>query len=197
MIQDQPSPTAEREFVHSRLIDAPREQVFAAIADPTRLARWWGPNGFTSMFETFEFQPGGMWRLVLQGPDGSHYPNENRFAEVVAPERVVIEHLGTPHHFLLTITLAAQGARTQLGWRQVFDSAEEKQRVAAFVAPANEQNLDRLAAEVLRRSSMPALATARLTLRAFTPDDATFIVELLNDPSWLRFIGDRPRAHAG
>jgi RimJ/RimL family protein N-acetyltransferase len=33
--------------------------------------------------------------------------------------------------------------------------------------------------------------TARLTLRPFTPDDAAFIVLLLNDPGWLRFIGDR------
>jgi [ribosomal protein S5]-alanine N-acetyltransferase len=34
-------------------------------------------------------------------------------------------------------------------------------------------------------------ATARLTLRPFALDDAPFIVELLNDPGWLRFIGDR------
>jgi [ribosomal protein S5]-alanine N-acetyltransferase len=38
---------------------------------------------------------------------------------------------------------------------------------------------------------MTPLATARLTLRAFTADDAAFIVELLNDPGWLRNIGDR------
>ena len=143
---------AEREFVHSRLIDAPREQVFAAFADPARLARWWGPSGFTSTFEVFEFRAGGAWRFVMHGPDGTNYPNENRFTEIVAPQRVVVEHVGVPHHFELTITFAAQGARTLIGWRQVFDSAEEKQRVAAFVAPANEQNLDRLAAEALRPS---------------------------------------------
>jgi RimJ/RimL family protein N-acetyltransferase len=191
MTHDHDALTADREFVHSRLIDAPREQVFAAIADPARLARWWGPNGFTSTFEVFEFRRGGAWRLMLHGPDGANYPNDNRFADIVAPERVVVEHLGSPHHFLLTITLTAQGARTQVRWRQVFDTAEEKQRMAAFVAPANEQNLDRLAAEVLRGASMPPLTTARLTLRAFTPGDAAFIVELLNDPDWLRFIGDR------
>jgi [ribosomal protein S5]-alanine N-acetyltransferase len=38
---------------------------------------------------------------------------------------------------------------------------------------------------------MTPLVTARLTLRRFTPDDAAFIVELLNDPGWLRNIGDR------
>jgi RimJ/RimL family protein N-acetyltransferase len=36
-----------------------------------------------------------------------------------------------------------------------------------------------------------ALATARLRLRAFTTQDARFIVELVNDADWLRFIGDK------
>lgn len=150
MINDTDASIADRSFTHSRLIDAPREQVFAAIADPARLARWWGPNGFTSTFEVFEFRPGGAWRFVLHGPDGTDHPNENRFTDIVAPARVVCEHLGSPHHFELTITLTVQGAGTQVGWQQIFDTAAEKQRIADFVAPANEQNLDRLTAEVLR-----------------------------------------------
>jgi RimJ/RimL family protein N-acetyltransferase len=35
------------------------------------------------------------------------------------------------------------------------------------------------------------LETNRLVLRRLSPDDAAFILELLNDPAWLRFIGDR------
>jgi len=35
------------------------------------------------------------------------------------------------------------------------------------------------------------LATSRLQLRRLTADDAPFILELLNEPSWIRFIGDR------
>jgi [ribosomal protein S5]-alanine N-acetyltransferase len=35
------------------------------------------------------------------------------------------------------------------------------------------------------------MKTARLTLRPFTLDDAPFIARLLNDPGWLRFIGQR------
>src|SRR5205085_11080289 len=35
------------------------------------------------------------------------------------------------------------------------------------------------------------LETERLLLRRFAPDDAAFILELLNEPGWLRFIGDR------
>jgi len=35
------------------------------------------------------------------------------------------------------------------------------------------------------------LETARLRLRHFVLDDAPFILELVNDPRWLRYIGDR------
>ncbi len=33
--------------------------------------------------------------------------------------------------------------------------------------------------------------TERLTLRPFTLDDTAFILELVNTPGWLQFIGDR------
>jgi uncharacterized protein YndB with AHSA1/START domain len=140
--------TADREFLHSRRIDAPRERVFRAFSDPAHLTRWWGPKGFTSTFHEFDLRPGGSWRFLLHGPDGKDYPNESVFVEVVAPERIVFEHL-SGHHFVMTITFEAQGAQTVVGWRQVFDTVEERERIAPFVTEANEQNLDRLAAEVL------------------------------------------------
>jgi [ribosomal protein S5]-alanine N-acetyltransferase len=38
---------------------------------------------------------------------------------------------------------------------------------------------------------MSVLETERLILRMLTVRDSEFILELLNDPSWLQFIGDR------
>lgn len=38
---------------------------------------------------------------------------------------------------------------------------------------------------------MKVLETDRLVLRWLTADDAPFILKLVNDPAWLRFIGDR------
>jgi RimJ/RimL family protein N-acetyltransferase len=40
-------------------------------------------------------------------------------------------------------------------------------------------------------TTLRVLETARLVLRQLSVDDAAFILELLNDPSWLRFIGDK------
>jgi ribosomal-protein-alanine N-acetyltransferase len=38
---------------------------------------------------------------------------------------------------------------------------------------------------------MNGLPTERLILRALTPADARFVQRLVNDPDWLRYIGDR------
>jgi uncharacterized protein YndB with AHSA1/START domain len=148
-VETDPS-TDDRACVHDRLIEAPPERVFRALSDPDRLVRWWGPKGFSSTFDVCELRPGGAWRFVMHGPDGIDYFNESVFLEVAAPERVVLEHLGGFHHFLLTITLEPEGRGTRVGWRQVFDTVEHRERVAPVVLEANEQNLDRLEAEVHR-----------------------------------------------
>ncbi len=137
-------------FTTSRDIPAPAAQVFAAMANPQRLVRWWGPAGFTNTSHVCEFQPGGRWSFTMVGPDGSQYPNECVFAEIEAPHRLVIQHVCAPL-FSLTISLASSATGTTVGWEQVFESADVAQQVAHIVVPANEQNLDRLAAEVLRQ----------------------------------------------
>ncbi|HEY3644032.1 MAG TPA: GNAT family N-acetyltransferase [Gammaproteobacteria bacterium] len=38
---------------------------------------------------------------------------------------------------------------------------------------------------------MTVMETERLLLREFVAEDAAFILELVNEPDWLRFIGDR------
>jgi uncharacterized protein YndB with AHSA1/START domain len=136
-------------FSTTREIAAPPEQVFAAINDPARLARWWGPDGFTNTFNICEPRTGGRWSFVMHGPDGSHYANENRFIEVLAPQRVEIQHESEPR-FRLTIGLSPAADGTLVSWTQELEDAEIARRVAHIVVPANEQNLDRLTAEVLR-----------------------------------------------
>jgi len=135
-------------FNTSREIPATPEQVFAAISDPQRLARWWGPAGFTNTFSVCEFKNGGRWSFVMHAPDGHNYPNESVFADIEPPHKVVIQHVVEPI-FRLTIALAASATGTRVSWSQAFESAEVASHVEHIVVPANEQNLDRLAAEVL------------------------------------------------
>ena len=137
-------------FNTSREIPATVEQVFAAISNPERLARWWGPAGFTNTFKVCDFKNGGRWSFVMHGPDGSNYPNENVFAEIEAPGKVVIQHVSEPK-FRLTILLAPSATGTLVSWSQAIENSEVAKRIEHIVVPANEQNLDRLSAEVLRQ----------------------------------------------
>jgi uncharacterized protein YndB with AHSA1/START domain len=136
-------------FNTSREIPATPERVFASISDPARLARWWGPAGFTNRFELCEFKNGGRWVFTMHGPNGANYPNESVFEEIEAPKKVVIRHVVEPK-YRLTLELAPSTTGTVVSWSQAFESADMARRVENIVVPANEQNLYRLYAEVLR-----------------------------------------------
>jgi hypothetical protein len=51
-----------------------------------------------------------------------------------------------------SITLAPSAGKTTVSWAQAFESADVASRIEHIVVPANEQNLDRLSAEVLRKA---------------------------------------------
>lgn len=134
-------------FVTQREFAATPQAVFAAISDPARLARWWGPAGFRNEFDRFEFQAGGAWEFTMVGPDGARYPNTSVFSRIEPNQMVVIDHTCAPF-FQLTISLMPSSTGTQLKWEQVFADPAVAQAVAHIVEPANEQNLDRLGAEL-------------------------------------------------
>ena len=145
-------PVEQRSDSRSKFVAATPAQVFAAMSDPARVARWWGPDGFKNTIHQFDFQPGGSWLLTMHGPDGKDYPNESRFTRIVPGELFEIEHL-SGHHFILSIELRPIEQGTRIHWRQTFDTVAHYEQLSQFVARANEQNLQRLAAEVLRSGS--------------------------------------------
>lgn len=138
-------------FDTSREIAASVDDVFAAFSDAARLARWWGPAGFTNTFHTFEFETGGRWMYTMHSPNGGNPENESIF-ELVETNKVVIRHISQPL-YRLTIGLMPTAAGTTVTWSQEFVDAEVAKRIAKIVVPANEQNLDKLTTEVLNKPS--------------------------------------------
>jgi uncharacterized protein YndB with AHSA1/START domain len=126
--------TDSRSIIGTRVFDAPRELVFAAFTDPKHLAQWWGPDGFTTTTESFDFRPGGIWRFVMHGPDGRDYQNRVTYDEIVPPERLVYSHGGgddvEPVRFTQTVTFEDLGNRkTRITWHGRFPTAQERARV--------------------------------------------------------------------
>jgi uncharacterized protein YndB with AHSA1/START domain len=135
-------------FRHSREITASPESVFAAIEDPTRLARWWGPDGFTNTFETFEFRQNGSWVFTMHGPDGADYQNQSEFLEIIPNSLVRLKHISLPR-YELSISLEPSAGGTLVSWIGVFENQTFAEKMRGFLEKANEQNLDRLVQEVL------------------------------------------------
>src|SRR3954470_13356885 len=128
--------SADREIVAVRVFDAPRELVWKLWTDPHHVAQWWGPNGFTNTIHEMDVRPGGVWRFVMHGPDGTDYQNKITFVEIIEQQRIVYKHGGDrgpedrdvePVNFQVTVTFEPEGAdRTRLNMRMVFPSAAAK-----------------------------------------------------------------------
>jgi uncharacterized protein YndB with AHSA1/START domain len=136
-------PVEESVICTSRVLPFSPAAIYAAFSSPELLAQWWGPEGFTNVFEVFEFNAGGQWKFVMHGPDGKRYSNESVFAALEPNSLIVIEHVCAPL-FTLTVKLTAVANGTELSWAQAFAEVKTAQAVRHIVVPANEQNLDRL-----------------------------------------------------
>ena len=140
--------SVEREIVSTRLFNAPREVVFQAFSDPALLACWWGPEEFTNTFQEFDLRPGGAWRFVMRGPDGTDYEMVKDFTEVVRPERIVLVNIHPVHKFQMTMIFTEESGQTRLTWRMLFEADDEYEKVKDAIRVANEQNFDRLEAQL-------------------------------------------------
>jgi uncharacterized protein YndB with AHSA1/START domain len=137
-------PFADRDFVISRVLDAPRALVWRAWTEPARMAEWWGPKTFTSPVCDMDVRPGGAWRIVMRFPDGTDYPLKGVYRQVVAPERLVMsmdlsEHPDAWHdrvnpnrdrskgrsalNPLCTVTFEEEGGKTKLTIAMSFATA--------------------------------------------------------------------------
>lgn len=122
---------AERELVVTRLIDAPRRLVFKAWTQPEHIARWWGPQGFTTIFCEMDIRVGGKYRCGMRSPQGTEHWKVGVYREIVEPERIVFTFAwedadGNPRHELLTtVTFAEERGKTRLTLRQgVFETTD-------------------------------------------------------------------------
>jgi uncharacterized protein YndB with AHSA1/START domain len=83
--------TPEQDAVVAEVfIAAPPERVFQAITDPTQTPKWWGQQGMYRVTEwQADLRPGGKWRSIGVGADGSSFHVEGEYLEVDPPRRLV------------------------------------------------------------------------------------------------------------
>ena len=72
-----------------RVFPAAPSVVFSGFSDPDKLAKWWGPEGFT--VPSLEFDPyvGARYRIEMQPPHGDPFYLAGQFREVDPPVLLV------------------------------------------------------------------------------------------------------------
>ncbi len=163
---------AGKDFVITRVFDAPRELMWKMWTDPRHLAQWWGPRKLTTRVEKLEPRVGGAYKFVMELPDGTQYPMKGVYREVVEPERLVYsvdtsghppewreailknlppgapQEIGGGSH---TVTLEKEGAKTRMTVRCSFASTELRNAFTRMGMSAGwSQSLDKLAEQLAK-----------------------------------------------
>jgi uncharacterized protein YndB with AHSA1/START domain len=73
----------------TRLLKAPRANIWQAFSTAENLAQWWCPKPWTTEVREFDFKAGGGFYTFLRGPDGGTSDNPGCFLAVEPMARIV------------------------------------------------------------------------------------------------------------
>ena len=128
--------TANREIVVNRVIDAPREIVFAAFSEREHIEQWWLPRG--SKTHEMDVKPGGVWRYSQTGRNGARSSFKIRFIEIDGPERLVYDYGSDAEDgqepVRTTVTFEPENGKTRVTLQLVFATAAEREQAVKYGA---------------------------------------------------------------
>lgn len=148
----------DREIVLTRVIDAPREDVFDAWTDPAQIVLWFGPKGLSIETHAIDIRPGGVWRFDMVGAD-VRYDNRMAFLRIERPHLIEVDHGADkdddPGMFRMLVTFDEQSnGKTVVTLRQMHPTRAQRDAGIGFGAVEfGGQTLDKLAAHLATRKS--------------------------------------------
>ncbi len=125
-------------IVLTRTFEAPRALMWKVMSEPEHIARWWGAKSVSKSLtvDKHEMRPGGAWRFISHGHDGTDYIFVGKFLEITPPEKVVqtfgMEGMFEGKVIIETLTLEDLGNGRTL-YRNVskFESKEDRDGMLA------------------------------------------------------------------
>ncbi|CAD0004321.1 SRPBCC family protein [Flavobacterium chungangense] len=148
MASENISAKPENEIVSTRIINFPKELVYAAWTEPEHLKNWWGPKGFTNTFNEFDLRPGGKWSFIMHGPDKGNYANECEFLRVEKPDFLSWRRFSKPLFQVAVSFEKVSDNQTKIVFKMIFDTPEECNKLKPYVIDKNEENFDKLETEL-------------------------------------------------
>ena len=119
-----------------RLIKAPRAKVWDAWSNPDHLKEWWMPRPWTTDIVAFDMRPGGLFHIVMRGPDGTEMDTPGLFLEVAPAEKIIFTSTlmddwrpGTPWMPLTAVsTMADEDGHTRYNVRVMHKDDDDRKR---------------------------------------------------------------------
>lgn len=142
------STTPAREIISTRVFAVPASTLFKAWEQPEHLKNWWGPEGFTNTFHTFDFRVGGKWSFTMHGPDKGNYNNECEFIKIEKPHLIAWRRHSQPLFQIVAEFNAVDENNTQLVFKMLFETEKECSKLRPYVVDKNEENFDKLEVEL-------------------------------------------------
>jgi uncharacterized protein YndB with AHSA1/START domain len=78
------------DLILERTFDVPVEFVWKAWTDPEQLKQWWAPKPIVTTRVEMDLRPGGRMSSLMVAPDGTEYPTDGCFIEVIPQQRIVM-----------------------------------------------------------------------------------------------------------
>jgi len=124
----------DRAIVMTRLFDAPRELVFAALTEPELVQRWLlGPPNWSMPVCEIDLRAGGSYRYLWRNSDGREMSARGTFREIRPPDRIVhterFDEPWYPGEAVITTALADSGGKTLLTVTLLYISKEARDSV--------------------------------------------------------------------
>ena len=125
---------SDTEITLTRLFDAPRNLVWAAMTKPEHVRRWWGnlDARYSVPVCEIDLRVGGRWRFVGHGPQGAIPAFYGEYLEIDRPGRLVYTEIFEPFPdsgSVVTQRLDEEHGKTRLTVTARYDSRETRDMV--------------------------------------------------------------------
>ena len=123
----------------TRIFDAPVDLVWDAWTDPNKVARWWGPRGFSITTKSKELRAGGKWIYTMHGPDGVDYPNIATYLVVEPLKRLEYDHGANENQkalFRVNVLFSENNSKTTMKMTMTFESPQRAKEMSKFIKDA-------------------------------------------------------------
>lgn len=77
------------DLVLERIVEVPKELVWKAWTTPDIIKQWFTPVPWKTVECELDLRLGGMFRTVMQSPEGENFPNMGCYLEVIPNEKLV------------------------------------------------------------------------------------------------------------